>query len=167
MSLTGPGTGGLNPSVVSFGLVSGANTASIIQAELQPFEIPINNLQSEKSTLSSNVGDYQQINSDLLALKTSTDLLSTSSGWNARSATTSDSTIASATAGAGTPAGSLQFTVTQLATANSLVSAGTASSTSQVITNQSDLLLSMGADQLGFSSLAGASNVTLGSHAFS
>ncbi|HWE56915.1 MAG TPA: flagellar filament capping protein FliD, partial [Acidimicrobiales bacterium] len=53
---------------------------------------------------------------------------------------------------------------TQLASANSLVSAGTASSQSQVVTNRSDLLLSEGANQLGFSSLASAGGVALGTH---
>ena len=160
------GTNGLLPSVVSYGLVSGINTSSIIQAELQPFQIPITNLQSEQSTISSNVADYQQINSDVLALKGITDTLAQPSGWQARTASSSDSTVATATAAAGTPTGSVQFTVQQLATANSLVSSGTASSTSQVVTSKSDILLSEGGGQIGFATLANGSGVTLGAHTF-
>ena len=172
MTVSSSGTGSsLTPSVVANGLVSGINTSAIIQAELQPFQIPINNLQSEQSTIATNVSDYQQINSDLLALKGTAAGLSFASGWNARSATSSNTTVATATASPGTPTGSLQFTVSQLAAANSIVSTGTASSTSQIVTSASDILLSEGAGQLGFSALAngsvGGTGVTLGSHTIS
>ncbi len=169
MSTSSSGTtnsNGLLPSVVSYGLVSGINTASIIQAELQPFQIPINNLQSEQSTIASNVADYQQINSDVLALKGITDTLAQPSGWQARTASSSNSTVATATAADGTPTGSVQFTVLQLAAADSIVSSGTASSTSQVVTNRADLLLAEGGSQIGFSTLADGSGVALGSHTF-
>jgi flagellar hook-associated protein 2 len=170
MSLSSSGNS-LSPSVVANGLVSGLNTSAIIQAELQPFEIPINNLQSEQSTISSNVTDYQQINSDLLALKGTADLLAMASGWNARSATSSNSTVATATAAPGTPTGSIQFTVSQLAAANSIFSSGFATSTSQIVTTASDLLLSEGAGQLGFASLAngspGGTGVSVGAHTVS
>ncbi len=157
----------LNPSVVSYGMVSGANTSAIIQAELQPFEIPINNLKSEQSTIQANVGDYQQINSDLLVLKTATDQLASPSGWNARSATSSNTSAVTASAAAGTPIGSIQFNVLQLAAANSLLSSGVASSTSQVVTGSPDLLVSVGAGQLGFSTLASGTGLPLGSHTVS
>jgi flagellar hook-associated protein 2 len=160
------GTNSLAPPVVSYGLVSGINTQQIIQAELQPFEIPINNLQSEQSSLNSNVSYYQQINTDILAMKGEASTLAQAGGWNARSATPSDPTVVSATANAGTPAGTIQFNVLQLAAANSLVSSGTASSTSQVVTSQPSLLLSAGAGRIGFSSLANGAGDALGSHTF-
>ena len=155
------------PPVVSYGLVSGINTQSIIQAELQPFQIPINNLTSEQTTLKSNISEYQQINSDLMAMKTAAMGLSLSNGWTARAATSSNTSVATASASAGTPTGSVQFTVSQLAAANSIVSTGTASSTSQIITSAHDLLLSEGAGQIGFSSLASGSGITLGAHTVS
>ena len=165
MSLSSSGSS-LNPSVVANGLVSGINTSAIIQAELQPFEIPINNLQSEKSSISTDVSDYQQINTDLLALKGVSDTLAVPSGWAARTATSSNSTVATASAADSTPTGSLQFTVAQLAAANSIVSSGTASSTSQIVTTASNLLLSEGAGQLGFATLANGNGtgVGLGAH---
>lgn len=166
MSATSTSSSGLSPSVVDYGLVSGINTQSIIEAELQQYETPMENLESQQSTIASNVSDYQQINTDLLAMETDASTLATPTGWNARTATSSNTSAATATASAGTPTGSVQFSVTQLASANSLVSAGTASSTSQVVTNRSDLLLSEGANQLGFSSLASSSGVSLGSHDF-
>lgn len=165
---TSVGGGSLTtPPIVSYGLVSGINTQQVIAAELQPFQIPVNNLTSEQSTISSNVNDYQQINSDLLALQTAANTLALPSGWNSRSATSSDTAVATATAAAGTPVGSVQFTVTQLASANTIVSSGSVSSTSQVVTSNPGLLISEGANQLGFASLAAGSGVALGSHTFS
>src|SRR5579864_6712576 len=91
------------PSLVDYGIVSGLNTQSIIQAQLQPYQQPITNLQNQQSKLNSNVSDYQQINSDLSALKTAADTLAVPSGWNAMSATASNSAVATASAAAGTP----------------------------------------------------------------
>ncbi len=172
MSSTSSGTsvgGGslTTPPIVSYGLVSGINTQQVIAAELQPFQIPINNLTSEQSTISSNVADYQQINSDLLALQTAANTLAMPSGWNSRSATSSNTAVATASAGPGTPVGSVQFAVTQLASANTIVSSGSVSSTSQVVTSNPGLLISEGANQLGFASLAAGSGAALGAHTFS
>jgi flagellar hook-associated protein 2 len=166
MSVSSSGTSGFDttPSVVSYGLISGINTSQIIQAELQQFEIPIKNLQSEQSTIASNVGDYQQINSDLLAMQNASNQLASPSGWQVMSATSSNTAVATATAGPGTPAGSVQFSVLQLAAADSLVSSGTATSTTQTVTSQSSYLLSKGGGQLGFTALADGSGVALGSH---
>lgn len=152
------------PPIISYGMVSGLNTQQIIAAELQPFQVPINNLTAEQSTIASNVGDYQQINSDLLSMQTAANSLATPSGWNSRSATSSNTSVATATAGAGTPTGSVQFSVLQLAAANTMVSSGTVSSTSQVVTSSPGLLLAEGAGQLGFATLAAGSGVAIGTH---
>src|SRR5580693_618214 len=152
-----------NPSVVDYGLESGLNTQQIIQAELEPYQEPETDLQNQQATLNSNVADYQQINSDLLTLMNEASSLATASGWNARQATSSDSSAVTATAAAGTPAGSLQFVVQQLATASSLVSTGTVASTSQIVDTAPSLLISQGG-ALGFASLAAGSGLTLGAH---
>lgn len=154
------------PPVVSYGMISGINTQQIIQAELQPYEIPLNNLEVEKSSIGSYISDYQQINGDLLTLQSAANQLAVKTGWQAMTATSSDSSVATATAASGTPAGSVQFNVLQLAAADSIVSTGTVSATSQVVTSASSLLLSEGANQLGFTSLTDGSGVTLGSHTF-
>jgi len=150
------------PPVVDYGLESGLNTQQIIQAELQPYQQPETDLQSQQTSLNSNVTEYQQINSDLLALQTQASSLATGSGWNARTADTSNSDVATATAAAGTPTGSLQLVVQRLASASSLVSSGTVASTAQIVDSQPSLLVSQAAG-LGFASLAG-SGLALGSH---
>src|ERR1700722_14166202 len=112
------------PPIVDYGVGSGGlNTQAIIQAELQPYVLPETRLQTQQNTIASNVSNYQQINSDLLALQTQAESLSTPSGWNAKQTTSSNSAVATATAAARTPSGSVQFAVTQLATARSRVSA--------------------------------------------
>ncbi len=151
------------PSVVDYGLESGLNTQQIIDAELQPYQEPETDLQNEQTTINSNVADYQQINSDLMTLQTDASSLATSSGWNARQATSSDNSVATANAAAGTPAGSLQFVVQQLATSSSLVSSGTVASTSQIVDSNPSLLVAQGG-ALGFASLAAGTGLTLGSH---
>src|SRR5580704_8483891 len=153
-----------NPSVVDYGLESGLNTQQIIQAELQPYQQPETDLQNQQTTLNANVADYQQINSDLLTLKTDAATLATSAGWNARQATSSNPSTVTANAAPGTPAGSLQFVVQQLATASSLVSTGTVASTSQIVDTEPSLLVSQGGG-LGFASLAAGTGLTLGAHA--
>ena len=150
------------PPVVDYGLESGLNTQQIIQAELQPYQQPETDLQNQQTTLNSNVTEYQQINTDLQALQTQAESLATGSGWDARVANSSDSDVATATAGPGTPTGSLQFVVQKLATASSVVSAGTVASTAQIVDTQPSFLVSQ-AGGLGFASLAGT-NLALGSH---
>ena len=55
---------------VSFsGLVSGLNTQSIINAEMAVYEQPLNNLQTEQSTINTKITDYQAINTQLLSLQ--------------------------------------------------------------------------------------------------
>lgn len=151
------------PTVTDPNLVGNLNTQAIINAEMQQYEQPILNLQNQQKTLNGNISDYQQINTDLTSLQTAANALSTSSDWQQMQATSSDSTVASATATQGTPAGSIQFVVQQLAAADTLVSAGSVSSTSDVVTSSPDLLLSQGGSQIGFSSLA-SSGLTLGQH---
>jgi flagellar hook-associated protein 2 len=154
---------GSGPTLIDYGLISGLNTSAIIQAELTGYQAPITALQTQQSKLATNVADYQQVNTDLISLKGLSDTLAQSSGWTARTATSTNAAV-TATATAGTPTGSVQFNVLQLAAANSLVSSGTVSSTSQVVTSAGSMLLSVGGGQLGFSTLSSASGVALGSH---
>jgi len=153
-----------SPSVVDYGLETGLNTQQIIQAELQPYQAPETDLQNQQATLNSHVSDYQQINSDLMTLQTDASTLATADGWNTRQATSSDDSVVTADAASGTPSGSLQFVVQQLASASSLVSSGTVASTAQIVDTNPSLLVAQGG-ALGFGSLAAGTGLTLGSHA--
>ena len=82
---------------VSFGgLESGLNTSEIISAEMQVFEQPLNSLQAQQSTLTTQISfDYQTINSQLLSLQQAADALANPIAYDeAFSASSSNSSIA-------------------------------------------------------------------------
>ncbi len=151
------------PLVVN-GLVSGINTSAVIQALLQAYQVPITDLQNQQSTLNTNASDYGAINTDLQSLLTAAQALSTSSSWNLMTASSSDTAVASATSSPGAQAGTASFTVDQLAQGNVLASTGTVSSTGEIVTSASSLLVGVGGAALGFSGLAASGSLALGSH---
>ncbi len=157
------GAGG-TPSIVDNGIISGLNTQAIIQALMTSYQEPITDLQNQQSGLNSQAADYQSINKDLLAFQTAAQAISSSSGWGAVKATSSDSSAVSATASSGTPSGSVSFNVLSLAAANSLVSSGTVSSTADVVDTNPSFLLAQGGGQFGLANLAAGSGLTIGSH---
>ncbi len=163
-STTSVGSGSTPPLIVN-GLISGINTPQVIQALLQSYQIPITNLQNEQSSLGSQSADYQTINSDFQALVTAAQAIGTPSSWNLMAATSSDASVASATASPGAQQGTASFTVDQLAQGNVLASAGGVSSTGSVVTSASSLLLATGGAAVGFSGLSASSTLALGSHA--
>lgn len=152
------------PPLLVNGLISGINTQQVIQALLQSYQIPITNLQDQQSQLNSQASDYQAINTDLQALMTAAGALDQPSSWNLMSATSSDQAVATATASPGAVAGTLGFTVDQLAQADVLASAGTVSSTSTTVTSAASFLVAVGAPALGFSALGAAGGLAAGSH---
>lgn len=152
------------PPLAVNGLISGINTQAVIQALLQSYQIPINNLQSEQSGLQSNASDYQTLNTDMQSLMSAADALNTSGMWNLATASSSNSSVATATSSPGAATGSLTFDVTQLAQANLLASTGSVASTGTVVTTAPSLLVGTGGAALGFSGLAAGSGLALGDH---
>ncbi len=156
-----------SPSLLVNGLISGLNTPQVIQALLQSYMQPVNDLQTEQSNLGSLVSTWQQINSDLAALQSAAEAVSTPTGWQNTQASSSDSSVATGATSQGAQTGSVSFTVNQLAAANSLISQGSVSATSDVVTSSPDFLLSLGGAGIGFQSLAAGSSLGLGSHSIS
>ncbi|MDA8295482.1 MAG: flagellar filament capping protein FliD [Actinomycetota bacterium] len=146
------------------GMISGINTSSVISALLESYQIPITNLQDQQKSLNSEASDYQAINTDLQSLQSAANALNMNNTWNLATATSSDSSVASATASPGAINGSLSFTVNQLAQANMLVSTDGAASTGTVVTSSPTLFLATGGAALGFSSFSGTSALGVGSH---
>lgn len=151
------------PLVVN-GLISGINTTAVIQALLQAYQAPITDLQNQQSTLNTNASDYGTINTDLQSLLTAAQALSTSSSWNLMTASSSDSAVATATSSPGAQAGTASFTVDQLAQGDVLASTGSVSSTGEIVTSASSLLVGVGGAALGFSGLAASGSLALGAH---
>ena len=100
------------------GLASGFDWRTLVNQLADVERSPQKRLRAEQGTLFNRNNAYGSIKTQLSVLKNRTDNLSSNDVLQARKATTSDSTILSATASAGTASGTYAFNVTQLATAS-------------------------------------------------
>ena len=153
---------------VSFGgLESGLNTSEIISAEMQVFEQPLDALQTQQSTLNTQISDYQAINSQLLTLQQSADALADPVAYDeAFSASSSNSSIATGTISSGSQAGSVTLAVDQLATGSTQISQGTVASTDDVVAS-GNILVGSGGAALGLASITAGSGLAVGAHSIS
>ncbi len=109
------------------GLISGLDTSSIITQLMQIEAQPQTALKTTLSTTQTAITSYQDLNTKFKALLASAQKLTDPSTWGARTASSSDSSVA-ASATPSALAGSVTFTVNGLATAQSLISASSTSS---------------------------------------
>ena len=164
MTTSAVGSSGSSAPLLVNGIISGINTQQVIQALLQSYSVPITNLKNQQSTLNGEASDYQTLNTDMQSLMTAANALNTSGQWNLAKASSSATSVATATSSPGAQTGSITFDVTQLAQANMLISQGGVASTGSSVTSASSLLVATGAPALGFTSLAAGSKLALGSH---
>jgi len=106
------------------GLVSGLDTASIIQQLMSIERRPITLLENQMAEAELQKNAFGTINTSLLALKTAADELSRETTWLEKSASVSDESVLAATVTSATPEGTYKFTVNQLATATQLATNG-------------------------------------------
>ena len=104
------------------GLASGLDTTSIISQLMDIEKQPQKLLSTKLSTAQVKASAYRAINTSFAALQTAAQKVTAASTWASTKATSSSTTV-TATAGATAQTGSLSFTVKQLATAHSIVSA--------------------------------------------
>ncbi len=158
----------MSTTPVSFGgLESGLDTSAIITAEMAIYEQPLNSLKTEQTSLTTQISDYQTINSQLLTLQQAADALADPLAFDeAFSATSSDASVASGSITSGTSAGAVTIAVDQLATGSTQISSGTVASPVDVVAN-GNLLVGSGAEPLGISSLASGSGLGVGAHTIS
>jgi flagellar hook-associated protein 2 len=158
-SSIGLGSGQLNigtngaPTTITGLTTNGINTQLLEQALIAAYSVPQTQLQSQQSAIQTQISDYQSINTAMAALQANAESLATSGGWNASTVSSSAASVASATADSTATAGSITFTVNQLAQAGVTASTGQVSSTSSIVAN-GPLLVSAGGTSLGFSALA-------------
>ena len=123
------------------GLISGLNTTQIISQLMQVERLPEQQLTNHKTDSQNMVSSMQGLNSLFTALQTAAkafvpDSITKQSAWGSTTGTSSASTLASVTTGPTAQPGSARFTVTSVASASSVVSAGTVGSlTSTVATS--------------------------------
>jgi flagellar hook-associated protein 2 len=128
------------------GLISGLQTSDLITKMLDIERAPQKLLQNQQTALQKAITAFQSLNTKFSALATAAktitgDILAPNTSWKAVTATSSDATRVAVSAQPGAAAGSLTFTVNQLATAAGTFSTGTTASTTDVVTNQSSLNL--------------------------
>ncbi len=99
------------------GLASGFDWQSLVTQLVQADRAPEQVLQTQQSTLQQQNQALSSIKTELGVLQNSVTTLKDPSLFDSRTATPSDSTLASATAAAGTALGTYSFSVTQLASA--------------------------------------------------
>lgn len=121
------------------GLVTGLDTANIIQQLLNAERAPVRRLESTKSSIQKTVDAYNELNTKFTAARDAADKLSGALDWDERTAESSDDFVVSATV-TGTPAaGSMSFSVTALAATHSLVSASSFAADTADVTNGQDI----------------------------
>jgi flagellar hook-associated protein 2 len=106
------------------GLISGINSADIINQLMSIEAQPVTNLQARINTLAQTKTAYSTIASGLTALQTNAQSLNTAATFQAADATSSDDSVVSATAAAGAAQGSYQLQVAQLVTTQQVISQG-------------------------------------------
>jgi flagellar hook-associated protein 2 len=117
------------------GLVSGLDTTSLINSLMQAERQPQVLLQQQQTAAQKDLDALTTLKGKLTAVDTAALALKATTGWKVTKATSSDESVAVATASGGT-AGSVSFTVTSLAAAHTLVSASTVSATTDVVANK-------------------------------
>ncbi|MGY1622012.1 flagellar filament capping protein FliD [Geodermatophilus sp. SYSU D00965] len=103
----------------SVGLISGMDTASLISQLMQVEANPQTLLKNKLVSTNSDASGYRAVNLRFDSLRSAAAALSGDAAWTAAKATSSNATV-TASAGSSALAGSLTFTVEQLATTHSM-----------------------------------------------
>lgn len=123
------------------GLVSGLDWKTLVDQLADAERTPQVRLRNEQTTLGQQNSAYASIKTQLGILQSRVQALSDSSLFDSRTTGTSDATLATATAAAGTTLGSYLFNVTQLATAAKQVGTSGAGSSLSATNDVSGLVL--------------------------
>jgi flagellar hook-associated protein 2 len=100
------------------GLASGLDWTTLINEMVTAQEAPETQMKTQVTNLQTENTAYTTLGTDLTALQKDAATLKDSSFFGTVTASASDSSVASATAAAGTPVGDYTFNVTKLATAS-------------------------------------------------
>jgi flagellar hook-associated protein 2 len=119
-------------TISSPGIGSGLDTGGIISKLMAVEAIPLNQLTTQENSYQTKLTAYGQVQSGLSAFQSSLFGLSNINTLNTVSATSSDTSVLSATASATAQAGNYSISVSQLAQSQQLVSAGQATTTATI-----------------------------------
>jgi flagellar hook-associated protein 2 len=119
-------------AISATGIGSSLDVNSIIEQLMQAESTPLTALTKKESAYQAKLSAYGSLSSALSSFQTSVAALTSLSKFQQLSATTTDNTIATATAGTSAAPGKYDIEVIQKAQAQSLASAGQASATALV-----------------------------------
>lgn len=117
------------PTISFSGLASGLDTTGIITQLTNTAQIPITNLNKQITGYNSQTADWQALNTNLAALQTAVKTLSNQATLNVPNGASSNAAAATITTQVGATLGSHSLSVSQLATAQEVVSASVSSGT--------------------------------------
>lgn len=137
-SLLGSSSLGATPSITSLGVGSGMNLQSIVQTLVAAQSQPLQALQTQESNYQAELSAYGKLSSALSTFETAMQGYSDPTQFQAYTATSSDSSVLSATADSSATAGNYQVTVSQLAQAQTDTSTGFADSSTTTVGSSGD-----------------------------
>lgn len=114
----------------SVGLISGINTADLIDKLMQVESRPVTALQHRVTELNTEKAAWMSVSASLLGLKTSVSNLKITDTFTAASAASSNKDVLAATASANANLGTFQFTVRRLVQSHQMITSGYSNSTS-------------------------------------
>jgi flagellar hook-associated protein 2 len=111
-------------TITSLGIgTNGLDLESLLSKQVAAESQPINDLATQTQALQTKLSAYGQIQSSMSTLQTALQALTNPGTWNAVTASSSDSSAVTVSAGDGAVAGSVSVSVSKLATAQTLTSA--------------------------------------------
>lgn len=146
------------------GLATGLDTAAIIK-QLVAIERNTQNAVKARATKAQvALSTWSALRTQLTTLRTAALDLSRPLGWRTLTASSSDESAVSVTAGSGTFGGTLSFTVDRLAAAGSIRSTNTITGTSTLVAVDDAIFVAAGARRIGFASFASDDALAVGDH---
>ena len=125
-------------------MVTGIDTDAIIKSLVAAAQVPEDAVKAKATTATNQLNAYQDLNTSLAALQVLTSGVSSATGWGARSATSTNTAVATVTAKDNAPVGALTFTVDHLASAHSLVSQSSIAAGTTTIASGGSIGLTVG-----------------------
>ena len=106
------------------GLISGLDTASIVDQLISIESRPRQLVEQQVAVLTSQKTGYLEVNARLQALKTSSSAFLDDSSFGAKRATSSDTSVMTASADTDAPLGTYQFSVSRLVSTHQMITRG-------------------------------------------
>jgi flagellar hook-associated protein 2 len=111
-----------SPAITFSGIGSGIDTASIVEALMKLERQPIDRITTQKSAITAKQGVVQEINGLLTALRDASAKMYALDAFQAKTATSADASVVTASAGASAPTGTYNVVVSALAQAHTAAS---------------------------------------------